>query len=122
MISLSDVDGEMCVCHKYSDREKPQYRLNHFPTGIKTRDFIANYYPFDQCEISERGSSYEIRKIGGSYGCGLTLYLTDGNQTKSKKFETMDIPCPKVKSGINTRWNPWKGYWEKELKKGWCAV
>lgn len=31
------------------------------------------------------------------------------------------VPCPKVRKGIETRWNP-RGWWEKRLAKGWTAA
>jgi hypothetical protein len=119
---LSDVDGELCVCWKGVNLWKPEYQLTHFPTGIKTRDFVSNYYPLDQCELKTMGSSYGVLKKGGYYTNTLTLHLKDGGKTKNIKYEVIPIPCPKVKTGINTRWNSHKECWEKELKKGWCTA
>lgn len=121
-LSLSDVDGELCVCWISTHFEKPALTKTHFPTGIKTRDFIANYYPLEECHVIAQGNAYGVIKKNGYYSNTLTLNLKDGNQTKNIKYEIIDIPCPKVKKGIKTRWNACKEHWEKELKSGWCMV
>lgn len=46
--------------------------------------------------------------------------LANGGSTKSVLFETHDVPCPKVRKGIETRWH--NGRWEKLLRGGWTAV
>lgn len=48
------------------------------------------------------------------------LYLQDGGSTKSIHSENFLIPCPKVRKGIETRWNGY--YWQKLLKKGWVSA
>ena len=121
-IYLSDVDGEMCVCYKDTKYGEPKYTLSHFPTGIKTRDFEANYYPLSECDLMHRGGAYGVLKKGGYYTNTLTLHLVNGGKTIVKKYEEVDIPCPKVRAGIKTRWNDFKGCWEKELKSGWCTA
>jgi hypothetical protein len=32
------------------------------------------------------------------------------------------IPCPKVRVGVETRWNRYTSQWEKLLKKGWVRA
>ncbi len=40
-----------------------------------------------------------------------------------ERSETRPIPCPKVRAGIETRWNRYQGgRWEKLLKRGWVPA
>jgi hypothetical protein len=120
--SLADYNGELCVCQKMTFHDKPKYALVYFPTGIKTKEFETNYYPINECQIIQMGSSYGILRKGLNYEKTLTLNLKDGIHTKQIGYDEYDIPCPKVKKGINTRWSSWAGRWEKELKKGWVSA
>jgi hypothetical protein len=50
-------------------------------------------------------------------GCYLSGTLADGGATRAIIVETIPIPCPKVRAGIETRWH--NGQWQKLLKTGW---
>jgi len=121
-LSLSDVDGQLCVCWRSVKYGEPKLTRSHFPTGIKTREFEANYYPLSEVRVIAQGNAYGVMKKDGYYSNTLTLNLSDGGKTKSIRYEEIDIPCPKVRTGIKTRWNSFKEYWEKELKSGWCMA
>ena len=47
--------------------------------------------------------------------------MKDGGSTHAILTEETEVPCPKVRAGIETRWRD--GRWQKYLKtKGWVAV
>ncbi len=48
--------------------------------------------------------------------------LTNGGSTRAIITEEIPIPCPKVRAGIETRWNEYKKQWEKCLKSGWARA
>lgn len=121
-LRLTDIDNQLCVCWIGTKYGYPIETRSHYPTGIRTHDFVSNYYPLDQCDVSTRGSSYGVIKKGGRYENTLELNLTDGGKTLPVKYEEIDIPCPKVRTGIKTRWNDSQEHWEKELKSGWCIA
>jgi len=58
-----------------------------------------------------------------AFAGGLPACLVkEGMLTKNIKYERIPVPRPKVKSGIELRWNGSKGAWEKLLKTGWKTV
>ena len=119
---LADVDGQLCVCWQSVKYGEPKLTRSYFPIGIKTREFEANYYPLNEVDLISQGNAYGVLRKGGYYANALTLNLIDGGKTRSIKYEEIGIPCPKVRSGIKTRWSSSKERWEKELKSGWCTV
>lgn len=53
----------------------------------------------------------------------LRFPLRDGGQTKAIRVIERPIPCPKVRKGVETRWDRYRGRWEKYLKaSGWVAA
>jgi hypothetical protein len=52
-----------------------------------------------------------------------TKFWTSMKPTKTEP-ELQDIPCPKVRPGVQTRWhhNGYWGEWQKLLKKGWTLA
>jgi hypothetical protein len=119
VMDLSDVKGELCISMKSVDFKEPYYTVSHYPTGVRTRTFISDYGDLKDWDVVTQGSTYAILPKKNSYGRSYTLHLADGGKTKSVKFEKIPIPCPKVKSGIKTRWSSDKECWMKELKTGW---
>ena len=58
-----------------------------------------------------------------------SCYMGNGNylngqlaDDKAILVEVTDIPRPRVRAGIETRWNTMKSRWEKNLKSGWTAA
>jgi hypothetical protein len=43
----------------------------------------------------------------------------DGKK-QAERVETINVPCPKVRAGVETRW--YQGEWQKLLKKGWVPA
>lgn len=119
VMALSDVKGELCISMKGIDYKDPYYRVSHYPTGVSIRNFKSDYGELKDWDVIPQGSSYAIRQKGSSFGRLFTLHLKEGGKTKSVLFEKIPIPCPKVKSGIKTRWSSDKECWMKELKTGW---
>ena len=46
--------------------------------------------------------------------------MLNGGKTEAVKVERVEVPCPKVRAGIKTRWH--EGRWEKLMKKGWVLA
>ena len=91
------------------------------------------YWPVAHCECS-KSQAEDLFPLGqvlhnrgtGIYGYRLpggrdvTVYLKDGGRTQAVKIEQEAIPCPKVRKGIETRWQG--TYWQKLLKTGWTVA
>lgn len=63
-----------------------------------------------------------VRSNGDEWhGPGYSLYFPGGQEAESVVKE--DIPCPKVRRGLETRWNVYQSRWEKLLpSRGWVAA
>lgn len=122
-MKLSDVNGELCVCMIDEPWDKPERTHSHFPTGARARDFVKQFGNIDEWEVHPYMDTFCIcRKGSGHSGNTYPLHLKEGGQTKSVKFERIPVPKPKVKSGIEVRWNASHHRWEKLLKTGWKTV
>lgn len=120
---LSNVNGELCVCMVGDPWDKPEHTHSHYPTGVQIREFTKVFGDIDQWEVHPQGNTFCIcKKNTGFAGASHTLHLKDGGQTKSVKFERIPVPRPKVKSGIEVRWNGSHHRWEKLLKDGWKPI
>ena len=112
---LIDHDGYVHVAYIGYDQTIPRKNITAFRTDIKTSDLEMNYAPLKDIRVEREHSYYRITRDGARYDQSFALYTSgDGNI-----MLYMDIPKPKVRAGINTRWNGDKGQWEKELKTGW---
>jgi len=120
---LKDINGILHVGSPYKATIVPEIYINHWSTGIKTTDFIRAYGPIEKIDIQET-RSYSGRYCFKRHYLEPYIYidLIKGPKTESTKTDIFPIECPKVRSGINTRWNGLKGLWEKELKSGWCTA
>jgi hypothetical protein len=115
---LIDRDGCVYVAYIGYDQNIPRKNITAFRTDVKTRDLELNYAPLKDILVQREHSYYRITRNGARYDQSLALYTVgEGN---IMIYE--DIPCPKVRAGIKTRWNGDKGHWEKELKSGWCMA
>jgi hypothetical protein len=115
---LIDHDGYVHIAYIGYDPKIPRKNITAFKTDVKTRDLEMNYAPLKDIRVESEHSYYRITRNGARFDQSLVLYLSGEHNIMIYE----DIPCPKVRSGINTRWNGHKGYWEKELKNGWCMV
>ena len=116
---LMDIDGIVHVAYIGYDQHIPRKNITLFATEVKTRDLEANYAPLSEISVANEHSYYRITRIGARYDQSLALYLA--GKTNNRMLY-VDIPCPKVRAGVKTRWNADKGSWEKELKSGWCTA
>ena len=115
---LIDKDGYVHVAYIGYDREIPRKNITAFRTDVKTRDIEMNYAPLKDISVQREHSYYRITRDGARYNQSLALYTaSDGN---IMIYE--NIPMPKIRNGIKTRWNGDKGQWEKYLKSGWCSA
>lgn len=86
------------------------------------------YRPFEVRGPAEDGMILSDRKGPSGHYRGTTTFsqfevvalLEDG--ACPEKTDTRAIPCPKVRRGVQTRWNGIDGKWEKLIKKGWVPV
>jgi hypothetical protein len=111
--------GWLCVKEKYARTTEPIMDTYYWPVAEGYRpDFAYRLECLDTDQELRRLESgqYEVPNRDFS---PIRIYLKDGGSTKAIHVESVAIPCPKVRKGINTRWNDWKGHWEKELKTGW---
>jgi hypothetical protein len=81
---------------------------------------------FGYCTIDDaigRAASINDGRVSCYLGEGKWLegQLAEGGSTKAIIVETREVPKPKVKAGISTRWRD--GRWEKHLlRQGWIAA
>ena len=118
--TLVDLNGELCVRAVFCLGDRSQNVINYWPTGIRAGEFKYNYggeLPLPLRPINN--GRYEV--IGEHWTRPLVVRLKDDGRTQAVKQETEDIPCPKVRAGIETRFR--NGRWEKWLKaKGWVPA
>jgi hypothetical protein len=105
----------------------PEYDVHYYPTGINENDFIARYGKLEDQEICNaheqfHNGVYQFRQKGYGFRDWFRIPLPNLAKTEATKTEVIPVRCPKVKKGINTRYNGYKGQWEKELKSGWCVA
>ena len=120
--TLIDLDGWAFVRSPMIYSDQPQEIVNFYPTRLRTKDLTENYgipVPAD-LEYSSMGR-YAVMTGRAMYSAARIIALPDGGATKCTKQEVIVIPCPKVRSGIPTRWR--NARWEKYLKaSGWRAA
>ncbi len=112
---LIDHNGYVHVAFITYDQKIPRKNITAFRTDIKTRDLESNYALLKDIRVEHEHTYYRITRNGARYDQSLALYLSG----EKNIMIYQDVPCPKVRTGINTRWNGDNGCWEKELKKGW---
>jgi len=90
--------------------------ISHLPIGRRSQRIDLSFYEGNEVFPRHRGYSgvYALRIAPYQH---VDLYLVDGGKTQSIETITEDIPCPKVRNGIETRFE--NGRWEKLLKTGW---
>jgi hypothetical protein len=87
--------------------------------------FVGETFPLPARDAGN--GSYTVRrnpdldKSDCGYDAHFTVYFPNGGATKAEFVETSEIPCPKVRKGIETRYH--NGRWEKYTKQGgWIAA
>ena len=110
--------GQWCIQCPYPAFDKPELIIHHWPIGQCDKRIEISEY--EGAEVSKGGCSYEyvLRLAAYEY---VRIYLKDQGQTQSIDTIIEPIPCPKVRKGIETRWQ--NGQWEKYMKsKGWVSA
>ena len=118
--TLVEIDNRLFVRWENPDFCEPVVHINYWPTGIYSPQFKFTYGMELPTNLKDVGNGcYQV--IVEGWGQGPTIRLTEGGATKSTKYEKHPIPCPKVRKGIQTRYD--HGYWMKYLKsEGWVAA
>lgn len=126
LVSFCVLNGTIHVRQEYSPEYiEPRYSVHYYPTGIFSNAFITTFGALEDQEICNAHEQfhqgiYQFRHKGYGFREWHRIQLPQLAKTEATKIEFVDIPCPKVKKGINTRYK--NGKWEKELKSGWCSA
>ena len=120
--TLVDLEGYAVVRSPMIYSDKPEEIVNYYPTGMRTKSLIEDFgipVPAD-LEYSRMGE-YAVMTGRAMYSRARIIALPELGQTKCIKQEVIPIPCPKVRKGVETRWN--NGRWQKYLKsEGWVTA
>ena len=121
MTTLVEIDKRLYVRWENPGFSEPIMHVNYWPTGIYAPEFKFNYGVELPLKLTDLGNGCYRVFEGYTYDRDTVIRLTNGGATKSEKYEEIPIPCPKVRKGIQTRYD--HGYWQKYLKsEGWVAV
>lgn len=122
---LSDHEGTLCVAMRFADNARPQYIVNHFPTGWTVADFCRS---FDMTPDQLRGERVQVRPTmpgeyrvtvlnpGGYVHPSFSLALRDHGKTMSAAVSFEPVPRPRVGKGSRIEWQ--SGRWRIEPPKG----
>lgn len=97
--------------------DPPTWIVRYWATRYTKRDLTS----WDESTTSDPA---EIKILKGGYGyslkfpgMGFWCEVHIGGSERPERVEEVPYPCPKVRSGISTRYR--HGVWEKCLKTGW---
>jgi hypothetical protein len=125
-------DGWLCVVAEYVGYDKPQLERTWYPAfectsydAMKVRGA-----PCEPCKMSGSGIYYATVP-GGEMHVGLSepiklpdyemrVTLKDCGKTMPIHMENVPIPCPKVRKGVQTKWQ--YPCWRKLTAKGWVSA
>ena len=114
------------ICHEGSESDYRSRQRSWNPEGDPEGNGDIGRQVASYSRVSDMAESKWHPAEGPFYETGRwtvkggPLTKQDGSGHMISEFEP--IPCPKVKKGVETRWNDSRGWWEKMLKKGWtCA-
>lgn len=105
--------------------DTPTIRHLLFPIRVDLRAALAyGIRDGEPVEADGRASGlYHLprhRRVNGDY---LTVSLVHGGETTAEHVVDVSVLCPKVRAGVETRWNRYTGTWEKCLKtRGWVPA
>jgi hypothetical protein len=124
MHTLEIIDTRVCVAYREPMQDKPILLVNYWPTTESKAD-IEQFWPkWIGHEVTTNhidGGLFTIKMGEQPFSGWHTIQLVDGPKTKSIKTIEQEIPCPKVRKGIETRYR--YGKWEKYLKtRGWVPA
>ena len=109
-------NGRLLIRDAFRDSSEPVEHVHYWPTRWDKNDltdFVTGK--------TDDPAKIRVQRFGGTYflrfpGCGFDLELRLPGETKSVRVETVPVPRPKVRKGIELRWN--NGRWYKRLKSG----
>lgn len=114
--------GTLCVRDSYNEYSEPKQRVLYWPVNREaSRQRAIEVFPEIESgtELHKAGEVYQFYRGYGSYSP--VIRLENGERTEAIKVETLDIPAPKVRKGIEVRFR--NGSWEKYLKsEGWVIA
>ena len=114
--------GTLCVRDEYNQYSEPKKQVLYWPVNREaSRNAALTVFPEIEtgAELHGRDGCYSFYRGMGSYSP--TIRLENGGATKAIKVETLDVPPPKVRKGIEVRYR--NGVWEKYLKtQGWVIA
>lgn len=114
--------GTLCVRETYNEYSAPKTRVLYWPVNREaSRKRAIEVFPEIESgkELHGRDGGYSFYRGYGNYSP--TIRLENGSRTEAIKVETLDIPAPKVRKGIEIRFS--NGRWEKYLKSsGWTIA
>lgn len=110
--------GRWCIRSPYNMYNEPKMSICHWPIGKTSQRIDLSYYEGN--EVTPRHGYSGIYALKIAPYQHVDLYLIDMGKTQSIETTIEDIPCPKIRKGIETRFE--NGRWEKLLKSGWKPV
>lgn len=114
--------------------ENGEFGFESKSTDFNRPQMIRHVWPMVHCRVTGFRGADPAEAIGKPATCAdghINCYLgqgahfggvlPQGGSTKATILEVTDIPRPKIRPGIETRWH--NGGWQKLLRKGWvpCA-
>lgn len=112
--------GALCVRDEYNEYSEPKKRVLYWPVNREaSRKAAVTVFPEMETGAELSGSAHGGYTYYRGYGCySPVARLENGGRTEALKVETLDVPCPKVRKGVPTRYR--NGNWEKYLRaEGW---
>lgn len=119
---LADVDGVLCVTCKTPDYNEPRWVINHWPTAIRTLDFLRHYElqpeQLADCKLSNGYPGNYGYRPERSWQQFMDINTIDGGRTES--ILTTFEPYPKPRTNKPCEYHG--GHWHKNMAKGWVRV
>ena len=126
MVKLSCVliGSTICVREEFSWHSEAKGNVYFWATRFGTYDLqrFDGGEPHAASEVEVRAGCSQRYGFSLRFpGMGLWCDCPHAGDTKAVKVETFDIPCPKVRAGLPTRFRD--GRWQKCLKsQGWVPA
>ena len=111
--TLVDRDGYLYILSEISSSHEAAIYKSWYATGINTRGYLRDY---GADAIGQR-MTYDPRRGDWLGANGLHYAMLQGRDTRPAFWESVPLPCPKTRKGIDTRYHD--GHWEKRLMSGW---
>ena len=108
----------LCIRHEDVGYDIPETIVLYWPIGRLPRadyEHMLGREAFDE----QRNGIFAVR-FGDSNHNYQRFQLESGGQTQAIAVERTQLPCPKVRKGIETRYC--SGQWQKLLKTGWVTI